>query len=217
MITNIQQNDNVLRRQQAWQRQRHQQEFQQRQERQRQQQEEQQRLRQEQERLRHIERQHQHQRELRHRERRQQRYEQWQDRLYRRRRQQEPDEQYFNKMMTCDPMEEPMDDDYNESLLDAYDYEKMNPQERQEAWEQQHLNELQGIFSRPYYGVPLDNLQRFAIQQEEQLWLDEHEQTMRIYDMESWDRIQQYQRNTEELIQKEQWEEIAFLLVHQLQ
>jgi hypothetical protein len=30
---------------------------------------------------------------------------------------------------------------------------------------------------------------------------------MRIYDMKVWDRMQQYHRNNENLIQKEQWDD----------
>jgi hypothetical protein len=35
-------------------------------------------------------------------------------------------------MMNRDPLEEPMEEDYNEILLDTYYYERMNPQERPE-------------------------------------------------------------------------------------
>ena len=115
-------------------------------------------------------------------------------------------------MMNRDPLEEPMEEDYNEVLLDAYYYEQMNPQERQETWEQQHLNELQGIPPPRYYAAPLDDLQRLATQQAEQLSRDRHSQTMRVYDMEREDRIQQYQRNEEDLTQMEQWEDVAFRL-----
>ncbi len=66
----------------------------------------------------------------------------------------------------------------------------MNPQERQQTWEQQHLNDLQGIPPPQYYAAPLEELQRYAILQE---------QTMQIYEMESWDRMQQYERNNEDL------------------
>jgi hypothetical protein len=39
---------------------------------------------------------------------------------------------------------------------------------------------------------------------------DRHEQTMRIYDMEVWDRQQQYKRNNEDLMQMEQWEDVTY-------
>jgi len=89
----------------------------------------------------------------------------------------------------------------------------MNPQERQQTWEQQHLNDLQGIPSPRYYAAPVDELQRYATLQEQQLWTDQHEQTMQIYEMESWDRIQHYERNNEDLTQLEhleQEEDVAF-------
>jgi hypothetical protein len=43
------------------------------------------------------------------------------------------------------------------------------------------------------------------------MWEDELKQTMEIYELECWDRTQQYRRNEQELIDKEQWEHIAFL------
>jgi hypothetical protein len=77
---------------------------------------------------------------------------------------------------------------------------------------------LQGIPPPRYYGAPLDDLQRYAIHQEQQLMNDEHQQTMRVYDMQHWDRLTQYERNDEDLIQQEQlaqweqWEDVAFRL-----
>jgi hypothetical protein len=52
-----------------------------------------------------------------------------------------------------DPLEEPMEEDYNEILLDTYYYDRMNPQERQEAWKQEHLDTLQGVPPSQYYGA----------------------------------------------------------------
>ncbi len=64
---------------------------------------------------------------------------------------------------------------------------------------------------RPFE-VPLHDLERYARLQEQQLWYNQHEHTMRIYGMKTCNRMQQCETNNEELIQKEQWEEIEFLL-----
>ncbi len=208
MIANIQEHDHELRRQHTQRGRPHQQQFQQRQERQRQQQEEQRRLREQRQRQKEAQRrlreerqrqqeaqrrlrEEQRQRQIRRREKRLQRYEQWLERVDQRRRQRERDEEYFQEMMNKDPLEEPMDDEYNEQLLEAYDFEMMNSQERKEIWEQQHLNELQGISAPRTFGAPLDELERFATFQEEQLMYDQIEQPMQIYEMESWHRVQE--------------------------
>jgi hypothetical protein len=80
----------------------------------------------------------------------------------------------------------------------------MTPQERQEILEQEYLNELQ-------HGMPMDDLERYATYQDEQLCKDELEQTMNIDRIQQWDKLEQHYRNEEQLIQKKQWEEIVFL------
>ncbi len=100
--------------------------------------------------------------------------------------------------------DEGSDEIFQQRQLDQYHLERMTPQERQEIWEQEYLNELQ-------HGIPMDEFERYATDKDEQLWKDELEQTMNIDQMQQWDELQRHNRNQEQLIQKEQWEEIAFL------
>jgi hypothetical protein len=93
----------------------------------------------------------------------------------------------------------------------------MTPQERQAIWEQEQLNELEGNPASRPYGIPIYDFERYATFKAEQLHNDELEQTMNIDEMEKWDRLEQHYRNEEQLIQKKQWEEIAFLYQQQLQ
>ena len=55
-----------------------------------------------------------------------------------------------------------MDDNYTETLLDAYYYDQMTPEERQLCWEQEHLIEFQGMSLYQPYGYPMNDLQRSA-------------------------------------------------------
>jgi hypothetical protein len=61
-----------------------------------------------------------------------------------------------------------MEEAYNELLLEDYDLERMTPQERREAWEQQHLNEFQGLHVPRSFGTPFDPLEQYGQVQEEQ-------------------------------------------------
>ena len=118
-------------------------------------------------------------------------------------------------MMNRDPLKEPMDDMYNEPLIEIYNYETMNPQARQEAWDQEHLQEIQGLAEPQYFAVQPNSLESYALAQESQLQRDRHEQDMRIYEMQIEDYAQQCQRNYEQLMDKEEWEDIAFRLEQQ--
>ena len=110
-----------------------------------------------------------------------------------------------------------MDEILEERQLEEYYLERMTPQERQEIWEQQHLNELQGNPAPRRRGLPLDNTERYAKFLQDQLWSDQNDQAMRVYDMQNDDYKQECIRNQELLIQKEEWEDIAFRLQQQLQ
>ena len=79
-------------------------------------------------------------------------------------------------------------------------------------WEQEHLNELQGNPAPRQYGLPLDDLERYANFLQHQQRRDEHDQAMRVYDMQNSDYQQECKRNEELLMQKEEWEDIAFRL-----
>ena len=54
------------------------------------------------------------------------------------------------------------DEILEERQLQDYDFERMTLQERQEVWEQEHLNQLQGNPTPSVPGLPLDNLQQYA-------------------------------------------------------
>ena len=110
-----------------------------------------------------------------------------------------------------------MDEILQERHLDVYYLERMTPQERQEIWEQEHLNELQGNPAPRAHGLPLDDIERYAKFLQDKLRWDEHDQAMRVYDMQNDDYMQECIRNQELLMQKEKWEDIAFRLQQQLQ
>jgi hypothetical protein len=78
-------------------------------------------------------------------------------------------------------------------LLEAYDWQTMNPMER---WQQEQLIELEE------YPVP----QQLELIQEEIEQLNQIEAAQQLQEDE------QTERNYHELIQLEQWEQVAFLL-----
>lgn len=55
--------------------------------------------------------------------------------------------------------DEMADEILHERELEEYSLERMTPQARQEIWEQQHMNELNGNPAPQAHGFPLDNLQ----------------------------------------------------------
>lgn len=124
-------------------------------------------------------------------------------------------DRHFHEMMSPDPMEEPMDGMYNEQLIEVYNYETMNPQARQETWDQEHLQEMQGRSEPQHLATETNSLESYALARESQLQHDENEQDMRIYEMLKEEYSQQDQRNNEQLMDKEEWEDIAFRLAQQ--
>jgi hypothetical protein len=105
-----------------------------------------------------------------------------------------------------------MDEILQERQLEAYYLERMTPEEKQEIWDQEPLNELQGNPAPRAHGLPLDNLERYAKFLHEQQWWDEHHQAMQVYEMQNNDYMEECRRNDELLMQKEEWEDIAFRL-----
>ncbi|CAF1520140.1 unnamed protein product [Rotaria sordida] len=205
MISDIQQHDHGTGTQDAGQEQRHQQTQARRQP---QQQEERQRLRQQQQ-------QEQRERQRQHQERNQRRYEQWQERVAQRqqeryRQEREQHEHYAYLQRRSPNFDELMDEILGERELEEYYLERMTPQDRQEVWEQEHLNELQGNPAPRAHRLPLDDTERYAKFLQNQLWWDQHDQTMQVYDMQNNDYAPQCRRNQELLRQKEEWEDLAF-------
>ncbi|CAM4778576.1 unnamed protein product [Rotaria magnacalcarata] len=190
----------------------------------REQQEERQRLRQQ--------RQQEHrERERRRQQRNTRRYQRWQERVaqqqqepYRqervaqreteRDRQERLEYQHYVYLQQPSPnFDENMDDTLTERELEEYNLERMAPQDRREVWEQEHLNELQGNPAPRPHGLPLDDTERYAKFLQDQLRRDQHDQTMRVYDMETNDNVEhaeQYRRSQELLRQNEEWEDLAF-------
>jgi hypothetical protein len=70
-------------------------------------------------------------------------------------------------------------------LLEAYDWEKMDPKDR---WEQEHLNELENIL----------------VQEQSTLIQDEIEQLQQIQAVKKLHEAEEQQRNHEQLIQLQQ-------------
>jgi hypothetical protein len=65
--------------------------------------------------------------------------------------------------------DEMTDEIFQERQLEDYVLEQMTPQERQEIWEQQQLNELYENPASQPYGLPLDDLQRHILFLSDQL------------------------------------------------
>ena len=141
-------------------------------------------------------------------ERHQQRQKQFEYRLYLERIEREH-EYYLSRRSPG--YDELIDEILQEREFEQYDLERLPPQQRQEILEQEYLNELQGYPTQQPHIMPISDLERYAKFQEEQLSNDEFEQTINIDQMEKWDKHVQHYCNEEQLIQKEQWEEIAFL------
>ncbi|CAF4766795.1 unnamed protein product, partial [Rotaria sp. Silwood2] len=125
-----------------------------------QQQEERQRLRQQQP-------QEQRERQRQRQERNQRRYERWQERVAQRqqeryRREREQYEHFAYLQRHSPNFDELMDEILEERQLQEYYFERMTPQDRQEVWEQEHLNELQGNPAPRAHGLPLDSTERYA-------------------------------------------------------
>ncbi|CAF1294403.1 unnamed protein product [Adineta steineri] len=97
---------------------------------------------------------------------------------------------YDNELYPSDHMEEPMDEMYNDPLLEAYVWETMNPKER---WEQEQINELEKTHV-------VDPFEQITIMQ------DELEQLQQI------DHIQRL-KEQEEQIQLEQWEQDESIVI----
>ena len=74
------------------------------------------------------------------------------------------------------------------------------------------MNELQENPTTRAHGLPLDNIKRYANILQVQLWCNQHDQAMGVYEMQNDDHTQECIRNQELLLQKEEWEDIAFRL-----
>ena len=98
-----------------------------------------------------------------------------------------------------------MDEVIQERQLQEYNLETSPLAERQANWQQERLDELQS--NQP----PIDDLQRYTAYQEEQLSTNELEQIINIDEVQHWSRLQQHYQKEEQLVQTEQWEQIAFL------
>jgi hypothetical protein len=86
-----------------------------------------------------------------------------------------------------------MDESYNDPLLEAYEWEKLDPKDRSE---QEQLKELEGFAA----------LEQLALMQ------DEIEQQNQINAVEKMLEEEQEQTNQEQLIQLQQWEHAAFVV-----
>ena len=97
--------------------------------------------------------------------------------------------------------------DYDKSSSSSNDnrnWERMPSQEREEIRKQEHLKQLERHIAPASSGLPLDCLEEYAQFLQNQLMLDELEQAVQINDMHKNDYAEQYARNEELLIQKEE-------------
>jgi hypothetical protein len=94
-------------------------------------------------------------------------------------------------------------------VLEAYYWETMNPDERQEIWEQNYLNELERNAALEQID-PWDYLEAFAILEHLALIQDQIEQMHHIDEIEKIEEIEQQQQNDAEQIQLQQWEQDQF-------
>ncbi|CAF1463910.1 unnamed protein product [Adineta ricciae] len=125
-----------------------------------------------------------------------------------------------------DPLEEPMDEIYNEPLLNAYEWETMDPRER---WDQEQINELEGFAALEYLQLIQDELEQEQNIEYTQQILEEEEimrnnnitlrllfyetmiqinQTSLQYVQHTEEHLQQYEDNEEQLQQIEHVQEI---------
>ncbi len=82
-------------------------------------------------------------------------------------------------------------------LLEAYEWGKMDPKERQDRWEQENLKEIERIIS-------------FEQQAHLTLVQDEMEQSQNIETAQTIKEEEERDRNNQQLIDLEQWEHIQF-------
>ena len=87
----------------------------------------------------------------------------------------------------------------------------MDPKDRHERWEQEQLNEFEEHSVRQQEEL-LNYVQRLPILEEQDFMEDHTEQLNRIRESEQWEEDQQQERNDEQLLQHEQWENLACLL-----
>lgn len=91
---------------------------------------------------------------------------------------------YYDYLLRRSPsFDELMDEILEKRQLGQYNWKRMIPQGRHAIWEQEHLNELQANNTSPAPELLLDNLEQYTQFLQDQLMLDEHEQSLQINDI----------------------------------
>ena len=88
----------------------------------------------------------------------------------------------------------------------------MIPQEKYEIWQQEQLKELEDTTAALPPELRPDNLVQYALFIHDQMSLDEYEQELQIDDTYHIDNTEEYARNQELLLRKEEWEDLAIRL-----
>ena len=148
----------------------------------------------------------------------QQHYNRYYERYLDRYQQDRYEQEYYAYLERRSPtFDERADEILTEQELEEYYFNRMKPQHRQDIWEQEYLNELQGYPSKCSLLLPTNHIENYTEFLQEQLSLDQYEQAMQINEMEKDDSSKERQRNQELLIQKREWEALAFRLQQHLQ
>jgi hypothetical protein len=122
-------------------------------------------------------------------------------------------EEYFEYLARRSPdHDEWMEEALAERQLDLYNFECLPTQERREIREQQYLDEIQGYIAPRAPGLPPDDLERYAQFLELQDQLNVQEQTLQFENMYKDETEEENIRNQELLMDKEEWDDIAFRL-----
>jgi hypothetical protein len=85
-------------------------------------------------------------------------------------------------------------------LLEAYEWEKMDPQERQKRWEQENLKQFEGA-------TPFEEHAHLTLVQDEMEQLQNIEAAQRIREED-----EEREPTNQQMIDFEHWEHIQFLL-----
>jgi hypothetical protein len=105
-----------------------------------------------------------------------------------------------------------MEEALSERQLDQYNFESLSTQERREIRAQQYLDETQGYTAPRAPGLPSDDLERYAQFLEDQYQWNLQEQALQTEKMYKDEYEEENFRNQELLMQKEEWDDIAFHL-----
>jgi hypothetical protein len=99
-----------------------------------------------------------------------------------------------------------------DQLLDGYNWEQMNTEERREDWEQRHILEMEEQLVVREQQTSLPQLEQFTNIRAHELLDDERQQTIEINNMVTSQNTEEEEHKLRQLIDFEQWDSVTFLL-----